>query len=128
MSPLFRKSEEQLAQRAAAEAEIARLQALPVKQLASQLLPLLGPDGIHGGHSSVRSQELCDRLLEDYPGISSMKRLDLLSAVGKGLDALKLAGLVSTRSYQRSPTWSITPLGAGTLEDGTLEQRLGTPG
>ncbi len=128
MSPLFRKSEEKLAQQAAAEAEIARLRALPSKELAGRLLPLLGPNGIHGGHSSVRAQELCDRLLSDYPGIGSMKRLDLLSAVGNGLDVLERAGLVAPISYQRSPMWRITTLGASTLEEGTLEQRLGTPG
>jgi hypothetical protein len=45
MSPLFRKSEKKVAAEAAMQAEIERLKALSVEDLAVALLPGWGPDG-----------------------------------------------------------------------------------
>jgi DNA-binding transcriptional ArsR family regulator len=122
MSPLFRKSEEQLAQRAAADAEITRLKARSIEDLAVELLPVIGPDGPLGA-TSVRIQQLCEYLLRDIPG-AKRKALDLLSTVREALEALDRVGLVTTVSIQRSPNWRITSLGKTALAEGTVEQRV----
>ncbi len=123
MPPRFRKSEEQLAQRAATDAEITRLKALSVEDLALNLLPLMGPDGALG-KTSVRTQLLCEYLLRDFPGGKRSKALDLLAPVREALDALEREGLVTTVSIQRSPNWRITSLGTTALAQGTVGQRV----
>jgi len=124
VSPLFRRNEEKAARKAAAKQEIKRLRALSVDDLAVLVLPGLGPDGpTHG--TSVRAQQLCIHLLADYPGAGQLDTLDLLRPVGKALDRLRAAGLVSPISVQRDPVWQITPLGESTLAEGTVRERLG---
>ncbi len=123
MSPLFRRSEEKLAQRAAADAEIARIRERNIDALAIELLPVMGPDGIGKG-VTVRSQQLCEYLLRDYPAGKGMKALDLLSPVREALEELERSGLVEARHWQRTPVWRITRLGKQVLADGTLEERL----
>ncbi len=123
MSPLFRRSEEKVARKAAARQEIDRLRALSVDDLAVKVLPGLGPDGpTHA--TSVRSQQLCEYLLEDYPGAGQLDTLDLMAAVNRALDRLQDARLVSPISVQRTPIWRITPLGETILAEGTVRQHL----
>jgi len=123
VSPLFRRSEEKAARKAAAKQEIERLRALSVDDLAADLLPGLGPDGpTHG--ASVWPQQLCQYLLKDYPGAGQMQTLDLSVAVNRALGRLQHAGLVSPISVQRTPLWRITPLGESTLAEGNVRERL----
>jgi hypothetical protein len=123
VSPLFRRSEEKAARKAAAKEEIARLRALSIDDLAVRVLSGLGPDGpTHA--TSTRVQQLCEYLLRDYPGAGQMTALDLLAPVNRALDRLHHAGLASPISVQRSPVWRITPLGESTLAEGTVRQRL----
>jgi hypothetical protein len=123
VSPLFRRSEEKAARRAAAKQEIERLRALSVDDLAVKLLPGLGPEGpTHG--TSVYPQKLCEYLLVDYPGATRMVTLDLVAPVNRALDRLEGVGLVSPISIQRTPAWRITPLGETTLADGAVRERL----
>ena len=123
VSPLFRRSPEKAARKAAARAEIDRLRALGVGDLAVAVLPGLGPDGpTHG--TSVRAQQLCGYLLAGYPGAGQMDTLDLLAPVRRALELLHGAGLISPISVQREPLWRITPLGEMTLAEGTVRQRL----
>jgi len=127
VSPLFRRSEEKVARKAAAKQEIERLRALSVFDLAAIVLPGLGPDGpTHG--VSVWAQQLSDWLLKDYPGAGWQDSLDLLAAVNKALDVLDDAHLVTTISLQRTPKWQITPLGEAALADGTVRERVTRPG
>ena len=124
MSPLFRRSEEKEARRAAGKAEVERLRALNVEDLAADMLSGLGPDGpTHG--TSIRAQQLAEYLLRDFPGAGQRATLDLLAAVNRALDMLREAGLVSPISVQRDPVWRITPRGERTLADGTVRSRLG---
>ncbi|MGO9752706.1 MAG: hypothetical protein ACLP8S_08925 [Solirubrobacteraceae bacterium] len=123
MLPLFRKSEERLKQQADAEAEIKRLKAVSPEDLALDLLPVIGPDGVLG-KGSVRVQQLCDHLLRDFPGARGSKALDLMPQVREALEALERVGLVTTVSIQRSPNWRVTSLGKTALEQGTVEQRV----
>ena len=123
MSPLFRRSEEKAARKAAAKQEIERLRALSVDDLAADVLLGLGPDGpTHG--TSVWPQQLCQYLLRDYPGAGQMDTLDPLAAVDRALDTLHDARLVSPISVQRTPVWRITPLGERTLAEGNVRERL----
>ena len=124
VSPLFRRSEEKAAQRAAAEREVERLRALNVDDLAADLLPALGRAGpAHG--TSVRTQVLCAYLLAEHPGAGRLATVHLLAAVRRALDRLEANGLASPISVQREPVWRITPLGEQTLADGTVRRRLG---
>jgi hypothetical protein len=123
MSPLFRKSAEKIAQEAAAQAEIERLKALSVSDLAVELLRAMGPDGANKGFS-VRAQQLCSYLVRDFPGAGQLTTLQLMSSVAKGLQRLEQAGLVYAISHQRSPVWRITRRGEATLADGTTQQRI----
>jgi hypothetical protein len=123
VSPLFRRSEEKVARKAAAKQEIERLRALSAFDLAAALLPGLGPDGPTRG-ASVWPQQLCEYLLRDYPGAGLMDTLDLTAAVNKALDILHDARLVSPISIQRTPRWQITPLGERALAEGNVPERL----
>jgi hypothetical protein len=120
-SPLFRKDPEKAARQAAAQAEIKRLRALSVDDLAVRLLPGLG--GASKGHS-LRPQQLCNYLIRDFPDARQLDTLDLLPPVRRALLTLERAGLVSPISLQRSPVWRITDLGETALAEGTVEQRL----
>ena len=127
VSPLFRRSEEKVARKAAAKEEIDRLRALSVFDLAAVVLPGLGPDGPTRG-ASVWAQQLCEFLLKDYPGAGRTDTLDLIAPVNRALDLLEDAHLVGTISIQRTPKWQITPLGEAALADGTVRERLTRPG
>jgi len=124
MSPLFHRSEEKAARKAAAKQEIERLRALSVFDLAAVTLPGLGPDGPTRG-ASVWAQQLCEYLLKDYPGAGLSDTLDLMAAVNKALDLLQDARLVRPISVQRTPRWQITPLGERALAEGDVRERLG---
>jgi hypothetical protein len=127
VSPLFRRSEEKVARKAAAKAEIERLRALSVFDLAAVVLPGLGPDGPTRG-ASVWAQQLCEFLLKDYPGAGRTDTLDLIAPVNRALDLLTDAHLVTTISIQRTPKWQITPLGEAALADDTVRERVMRPG
>ena len=122
----FRKSEQKIAAEAAVQAEIERLRALSIEELAVVLLPGLGPDGPSPGNY-LRPQQLCEYLLRDVPPAGQLKPLQLMARVNRALDTLEDADLVSSRSYQRSPVWRITSLGEATLAKGTIEQHVIKP-
>jgi hypothetical protein len=123
MSPLFRKSEKKVAAEAAMQAEIERLKALSVEDLAVALLPGWGPDGANQ-RTSLRVQQLCNYLVRDFPGAGQQKPLLLMTRVNEALEKLEHAELVSSISHQRSPVWRITRLGVSTLAEGTIEQHV----
>jgi hypothetical protein len=118
---LFRKSEKQVAEAAALQAEIERLKALDVDSLAVVLLPGLRPDG---PGTSMRVQQLCCYLVRDFPGAGQQKPLVLSAYVNDALKKLEKAELVSPLYLQRSPVWRLTPLGGRTLTEGTIKEQL----
>jgi hypothetical protein len=120
---LFRKSPEKIAREAAGKAEIKRLRALAVNDLAVEVFSALGPDGPSNGYSA-RPQQLCEYLVRDFPGTRRLDILELLAAVGRALELLRQAELVQPISLQRSPVWHLTPAGEVTLAEGTIRQRL----
>jgi hypothetical protein len=123
---LFRKSEEKIALEATTQAEIARLKALNVEELASIVLVGLGPEFAAPGHN-LRPQQLCEYLLRDFPGLGQTRPLQLMAAVGRALNTLEGAGLVSSMAYALSPVWRITSLGTSALADGTAGDHLVKP-
>ncbi len=120
---MFRKSPEKIARQAAGKAEVKRLRALAVNDLAVELFSALGPDGPSNGYSA-RPQQLCDYLVRDFPGTRQVDSLELLAPVGRALELLRQAGLVQPISLQRSPVWQLSPAGEVTLADGTIRERL----
>jgi hypothetical protein len=126
MSPLFRKTEEQKARKAAIKAEIARLKMLSDAELAVLVLPALGPDGINPG-SSVRLQQMSEYLLRDFPGVGTLDTVELMSAARRGADRLERAGLVRSIAIQRTPQYRITRDGEITLAERTVQERTANP-
>ena len=122
---LFRKSEEKIALEAAAQDEIRRLKALSVEELASAVLPALGPGGPAPGRH-LRPQQGCEYLLRDYRGVGPTVPLQLMARVRRALETLEEAGLASSIAYGRSPVWRITSLGTSALAEGTAERYLGS--
>lgn len=124
MSPLFRKSEEQVAQQAAAQAELNRLEGLSVDDLAVEILPAFGPDGLNRGYSGARVQDVCKWLMTSFPS-KGANPLQILGPVNEGLQRLENAGLV-LRRVQEGGGSRITPtrLGETTIADGTARQVL----
>jgi len=121
MSPLFRKSEQKVAEQAAMQAEIERVKTLSTEDLAVAILPCLGPDGpTHG--QSVRVQQLCEYLVRDLPGGRRLQPLQLMTRVNEALGKLESAKVVYPISHQRAPVWRITALGNTALAEGSIVQ------
>lgn len=118
MSPLFGKSEEKAAQEAAALAELERLKGLPVADLAGELLPAFGPDGIPHARAGVRPQQLCKWLMGSYPRASKFNPGQLLMPVREGLQNLEHAELVTSSGLDRASIWRVTRLGENQLAQG----------
>lgn len=95
MSRLFGKSEEKVAREEAGRAEFERLTALPVVDLALELMPAFGPDGPHGTgpNGGINILQLLGWVSQTrFPrGISYVRQL--LEPVREGVQALDHAGL-----------------------------------
>ncbi|HEY1569541.1 MAG TPA: hypothetical protein VGF68_21095 [Solirubrobacteraceae bacterium] len=127
MAPFFRKSEEKVALRAAAQTEIDRLKGLSPEELAVLVLPGLGAENAGPGRN-LRPQQLCEYLLRDFPGIGQTMPLLLMAPVRRALERLEAAELASsTAALTRSLLWTITSLGMTALAEGTAERRLAAP-
>jgi len=125
---LFRKSEEQVAQQAAAESELKRLEELPVDDLALEILPAFGPEGLQPGRAGARVQDVCKWLMSSYAGSKFCNPNQLLMPVNEGIQRLENAGLVLRRVQEGGGSRvTATRLGETALADGTAKQHLGGP-
>jgi hypothetical protein len=122
MSPLFRRSEEKLAQETAAKGEIERLKQLSVEDLAIELLPGFGPGG--AGSGGLRVQQLCTWLVRDFPSAGKFNPLQLLGPVREGLQRLEHAEFVYSTARGDHSTWRITRAGEAALSEGRVEQAV----
>ncbi len=122
---LFRKSEEKVTQERAAQTEVDRLKELSVDDLAAELLPAFGPEGIPHSGGGLRPQELCKWLLTSYPRAFWINPGQLLMPVREGLQRLEHANLLSSAPYERMTVWRITRLGETALAEGKARQYLG---
>lgn len=131
MSPLFGNKDEKAAREAAAKAESQRLVALPVTDLAAELMPAFGPDGLQtrSGHRQG-PVELSTWLLSSF-STSVKYRQPLLGPVMEGLQALEHAGLVERRGFgggsSSSSTCHATRLGQTALGEGSVRRYLSPP-
>jgi hypothetical protein len=131
VSPLFRKSEEKAAREAAGQAEFERVIALPVADLAGDLMPAFGPDGLHALHerdsdspgSGINLFQLARWLGTTYCPSGGTYARELMEPVRQGLQRLENAALVlGTEGHQA--TWGVTRLGQTALADGTVQDHL----
>jgi len=127
---LFGNREEKRAKEAAAEAESERLAALPVADLAAEIMPAFGPGGIEvrGGHQRGAMQ-----VTEWLFASTSDKvkyRQPVLGPTIEALQALENAGLLSRRNFGGSgssaSTYEATRAGTEALAEDSVRQRLGT--
>ena len=120
---MFGKSEENSAR----EAEAERLCALPVADLATEIMPVFGP-GQPGSEVAIATGNVINYLLESYPG--GPKRLSQLERpVREGLQMLEHAGLilvVPTDTY--GGVLFVTRLGEKALAEGTVRRYLSDRG
>ena len=129
MSPLFGKSEEKATREETGRIEFGRLSALPVADLAVEIMPAFGPDGPRGRGPDVGINflQLLSWLNHTHfpPGISYVRQLDQL--VREGVHALDHAGLVMTPRHSGSQWVAATRLGRTALAEGTVSSYLNGP-
>ncbi len=136
MAALFRKSEEKAAREEAGRGEFERLVALPVTDLASELMPAFGPDGLqplHGRDSGppasglpawgINLLQLVRWVSRTYCPSGAVDARQLMEPVREGLQPLENAGLV-LRTRRHQDTWAATSLGTTALAEGTVQDHL----
>ncbi|MBK5231978.1 MAG: hypothetical protein JJE13_03215 [Thermoleophilia bacterium] len=124
---LFGGGVEKEAKKAAAQAESDRLAALPVQDLAAEVMQAFGPDGlqIKSGHQQGALQ-VAGWLLRDF----STKVKYTQPVFGPTIEALGIldtAGLVDGRNFGsgNAKTYNVTRLGETALAEGDVRERLG---
>ena len=142
MSPLFGDKEERAAKRAAADAEVERLLALTVWELAAEILPTFGAGGIHsGGMKRDWSGEIGDEIAKSLVGARSAgpssvtSRQALSIPILEAIQALESAGLLlwtlehrrGFGSFDHQQRLQITRLGQATLDEGRARVYLRDP-
>jgi hypothetical protein len=125
--PLFGKSKEKGAQEDAARAEVERLNALPVEDLAREIMPAFGPDGPRAG-KEINALQISNWLMRSYGGGAKHLR-ELHTPVCEGVQALEHAGLVQVFSGERGSIANgahakATRLGETALANNELEQLI----
>jgi hypothetical protein len=125
MMGLFGDKAQKQANAAAAEAESERLGAMPVVELAVEIMAAFGPNGINAksGHRQGPF-EVVSWLVPDLP----MKyRNTVLGPVIEALGVLEHANLVTGRSFGSdggSSTYHASRLGETALAEGTVREQL----
>jgi hypothetical protein len=106
-----------------AAAELERPVALPASELAAEILPAFGPDGVRGVTGGIGALQVALWLMDGY---SRKPRLrPLLVPVQEAIHVLELGGLVRPERLDSGGSRAlITPLGLGALNDGTAAERL----
>jgi len=101
VAPRFRSGRERAAAERAAQAEVARLRALPAADLAAELMEAFGEDGAHAGllGRNMTPLAITEWLLRDHQRAARHLR-ELYPAVGRGLRLLEAAGMVERGGSQ----------------------------
>jgi hypothetical protein len=125
ISPLFGNKQEKAARHAAAEAEANRLAALPVADLAAELIPAFGADGPgRGRRHEVNLLQLSNWLMRSFPGGTKYLR-DLERPTREAVQALEHAGLIERLGQHGvGQRFATTRLGEDAIADGSARQRL----
>ena len=126
---MFGNREEKAAQAAAAQAEADRLLALPVADLAAEIMPVFGPSGASTkGGQRIGSLQAANWIMHSYPGRGKHLK-ELLDPVREGLQALEHAELVQRISLGQGSSHVVaTRLGKTALEEGTVREYLNRSG
>jgi hypothetical protein len=126
MGPFGNKREKQ-EQEAAAKAEADRLLALPVPELAAEILPAFGPDGPGKDEKEIGALQVGMFLMADFPRGNQYIR-PLVEPIKEGIQALENAGLVIRRVRNiGGSVVSVTRLGVEAIEAGTAREHLDGP-
>ena len=123
---IFAKKAGDHATPSAAEAESARLVALPIGELASEVMPAFGPNGINArsGHRQG-PMEVVSWLL---PDASVKYRQPILGPVIEALGVLEHADLLTRHAFGsngRASTYRASRLGEIALAEATVRKQLG---
>jgi hypothetical protein len=123
MSLLMTNTEEKAAQRAAANEEIERLCALPVAELAAEILPAWAP--AKRSLSTRPAHDVAEWLMAPYPRSPVAAELYLAPAVEEAIQALEHAGLLIRRFLSGgASTLDLTRLGWAALAQGDARRYL----
>jgi hypothetical protein len=125
MSPLFGNREEKAARAAAGNAEVERLVALPVPDLAAEIMPAFGPDGPkgHGPNHGINRLQVVIYLMRSFTG-ADKAGTRLQEPIREGIQALENAGLAVETRTQHGTWYNATRQGESALADGTVRQHL----
>jgi len=126
---LFGNRAEKAEKEAAAAAQSERLAGLPVAELAAEVMPAFGPEGIGGRPGHRRGAiEVTEWLFRDSSA-KARYRQPTLGPVMEALQALENVGLLEGRSFGGSgsgaTTYSATRAGEEALADDTVSRALG---
>jgi hypothetical protein len=117
-----RNTQERAAELEAASAEIGRLCALPVADLAAEVLPAFKSQGILW----TDTRAVAKRLMAAYPAHPSLLALD--APIEEACQALEQAGLLRRVVHRHTATGGshleLTRLGHAALADGTVRDRI----
>jgi hypothetical protein len=123
---LFGNKADKQAQGAALQAESERLGALPVHELAAELMPAFGPNGI--GAKSGHRQGPMEAVAWLLPDASVKYRQPILGPVIEALGVLEHANLVTRGSFGsngKASTYHASRQGEAALSEGTVRPQLG---
>jgi hypothetical protein len=125
---LFGKNPEKQAQKEAGEAEVARLQALPLPELAAELLPGFGVDGAHrlASATGINLGQLMIWKMEAFPRATGYLQT-LAEPVREATQLLEHANLVERRTFGKNTHINATTLGEEAIAEGTAMKYLSEP-
>ena len=124
---MFGNKAQKAARAAEADAVIQRLLALPVADLAVEIMPVFGPGGVRSKISlGMGTREIVSWLLSSGErGTVQVRQLwQLLGPVREGLQALEHAGLVLRVQSGDSSYVQATRLGLAALAEGSVRSYL----
>jgi len=127
---VFGNKEEKAAQDAAAKAEAERLTALPVPDLAEEIMAAFGPDGASpsGEGSGLNILQIGSFMMDSFP--RGTKQLTALrQPLREGIQALENAGLLMQTTGTTGPGGhvTITRLGEQALAEGSVKSQVAGP-
>jgi len=105
-----------------AQAESDRLKALPIEDLAIEVMSAFGPDGIRIDSGHLRGAvQIAEWLLRDHL-VKTKYTQPVLGPTIEALGALEAAGLINSRTFGKgnAKTYRSTRLGEKALAEGTV--------
>jgi hypothetical protein len=122
---VFGNKEKKAQDAVAAQAALDRLLALPVTDLAVEILPAFAPGAVLGSGGRVNATLAANFLTKQGPRVSGSIK-SMLGPAQEGLQALDRAGLITQGGAPSgtSPSYTVTRLGESALADGSARRYL----